>query len=93
MLDAILNSALALLLSVLFFYKWVVIISSLISWFNLSPYNPIVNFLYSLTNPVYAYIRRYINTTFANMDLAPLIVIFAIIFIEELIKNLIIQGL
>ncbi len=90
MLDAIIHSLFVVVSSILVFYKWIVIISSLLSWFNVSPHNPIVNFLYSLTNPVYAYIRKYINTIFANMDLAPLIVIFVIIFLEELIKNIMI---
>ncbi|MFY9082937.1 YggT family protein, partial [Aliarcobacter butzleri] len=41
-----------------------------------------------LTEPVYAFIRRYIPTVFGGMDLAPLILIFGLIFIETLLKNL-----
>ncbi len=69
-------------------YIWVVIIAALISWVRPDPYNPIVQTLYRLTEPVYAYIRRYIPTVIGGIDLAPLILIFALQFIELLLTNL-----
>ena len=69
-------------------YIWVVIIAALISWVRPDPYNPIVQTLYRLTEPVYAYIRRYIPTVIGGIDLAPLIVIFGLQFIELLLSNL-----
>ncbi|NPA52421.1 MAG: YggT family protein [Aquificae bacterium] len=66
----------------LFLYMWVVIISALISWVNPDPYNPIVRFLRNVTEPVYRLIRRYIPTVFGGIDLAPLIVIFIIMFLR-----------
>jgi YggT family protein len=89
MLENILLSIVEVVLTILLIYKWIIIIASLASWFSTDTSNPIINFLYSITEPLYLYIRRYINTTFANMDLAPIIVIFAIIILEELIKNII----
>ena len=34
------------------FYKWIVIASAVITWVNPDPYNPIVRFLRSATEPV-----------------------------------------
>ncbi|KLE07994.1 YggT family protein [Aliarcobacter butzleri] len=88
MIDALLTSIFTLIFSIIFLYKWVVIISALLTWVKPDPYNPIVQILYRLTEPVYAFIRKYIPTVFAGMDLAPLILIFGLIFIETLLKNL-----
>jgi YggT family protein len=88
MIDALLSSILTVLFSIIFLYKWVVIISAILSWVRPDPYNPIVQMLYRLTEPAYAFIRKYIPTVFGGMDLAPLILIFALIFLETFLKNL-----
>jgi len=69
-------------------YKWVIIISALITWVNPDPSNPVVQVLRRLTEPVYSYLRRYIPTAINGIDLAPIIVIFAIIFLQQLLRNL-----
>lgn len=63
-------------------YIWVVIISALISFVRPDPYNPIVQILYRLTNPVYAFIRRFIPTIIGGIDVAPIIVVLALQFID-----------
>jgi len=63
-------------------YIWVVIIAALISWVRPDPYNPIVQILYRLTEPVYAWVRRFIPTAISGIDLAPLVVIIALQFID-----------
>ena len=74
-------------------YKWVIIISALISWVNPDPYNPIVRFLYSVTEPVFRPIRRLIGYRLGPIDISPIIVILAIIFIQSfLIRTLIKVG-
>ena len=46
-------SALAMVLDmVLTFYMWVIIARAVLSWVNPDPYNPIVQFLYKVTEPV-----------------------------------------
>ena len=65
-----------------------IVISALLSWVQPDPYNPIVQMLYRLTEPAYALVRRYIPTVFGGMDMAPLILIFAIQFIEIFFTNL-----
>ena len=73
----ILNSALTI-------YMWIIIISSLLTWVNPDPYNPIVRFLYSVTDPVLRPIRRRLGMAM-GIDISPLIVIFAIMFARSFI--------
>jgi len=72
-------------------YIWVVIIAALVSWVRPDAYNPIVQTLYRLTEPVYAWIRRYIPTVVGGIDLAPLIVIFGLRFIDLFFVKLLFQ--
>lgn len=64
-------------------YKWIIIISALISWVNPDPYNPLVRFLYFVTEPVLRPIRRLIGYRLGPIDISPIIVILAIIFIQN----------
>ncbi len=64
-------------------YMWVIIIRALISWVNPDPYNPIVRFLYNVTDPVLYRIRRYLPVAFGGIDLSPIIVILIIIFLKQ----------
>lgn len=88
MIDAFLGSVFTVVLSVVTLYKWVIIISALLSWVRPDPYNPIVQMLYRLTEPAYALVRKFIPTVFGGMDLAPLIVILVLIFLETFLGRL-----
>jgi len=63
-------------------YIWVVIIAALVSWVRPDPYNPIVQILGRLTDPVYRFIRRFIPTVIAGIDMAPIILIIGLQFID-----------
>lgn len=70
-------------------YMWIIIISALISWVNPDPYNPIVRFLHAVTEPVLKPVRRIVGRT-GFVDLSPMIVILAILFVKYfLIQSLI----
>jgi YggT family protein len=88
MLDAFTVAIVGTLIAIISLYKWIVIISALISWVQPDPNNPIIRVLYQLTEPVYRMIRRKIPTVFGGMDLAPLIVIFALQFLEIFLGQL-----
>jgi YggT family protein len=88
MIDALLTAIANLVLTIIFLYKWVIIISALISWVQPDPSNPIVQMLYRLTEPAYSTIRRFVPTVFGGMDLAPLILIFALMFLEIFLGSL-----
>ena len=68
---------------VLTIYMWIVIISALISWVNPDPYNPIVRFLFSVTEPVFATVRRLLPFPYMGIDFSPLIVLLVIIFMQQ----------
>ncbi|MCR6570137.1 YggT family protein [Campylobacter insulaenigrae] len=74
-------------------YVWIIIISALISWVRPDPYNPIVQILYRLSEPAYALVRRFIPTTIGSIDLAPLIIILLLKFIQIFLSNLILGSL
>ena len=88
-MNAVLISILQFINLVINLYIWVVIIAALITWVQPNPYNPIVRFLWNVTEPVYRYIRRYIPTNFGGFDIAPIILILALQFLEILINNII----
>ncbi len=79
-----------LLSMVLTIYLWVVIIRALISWVNPDPYNPIVQFLHRITDPVLYPIQRAIPP-FGGMDLSPLILILGIYFLQSFLVTTLIQ--
>ena len=73
------------------FYMFVIIARAVISWVNPDPYNPIVRFLNSITEPVLYPIRRRIPISFGGIDFSPLLVILAIVFIQTFIVQSLIQ--
>lgn len=88
MIDALLSSIAVVILGVISLYKWVIIIAAILSWVRPDPYNPIVQMLERLTQPAYALVRRFIPTVIGGMDLAPIIVIFILIFLETFLGRL-----
>lgn len=66
---------------VLWLYMWMVIARALISWVNPDPWNPIVQFLDRVTEPVLSPIRRWVGWRM-GIDLSPIIVILIITFLQ-----------
>ena len=73
-------------------YIWVVIITALLSFVNPDPYNPVVQFLYRITNPAYTFVRKLMKTNFGGLDLAPLIIVIGL-QVVEIIFSLIISSI
>lgn len=88
MLDALIVAFASIIINIIFIYKWVIIIGAILSWVNPDPYNPIVQMIYRLTEPAYTFVRRFIPTVFGGLDLSPLIVIFALQFLEIFLSSL-----
>ncbi|MCP4681912.1 MAG: YggT family protein [Desulfobacterales bacterium] len=76
-----LNAVATVLNAVLNLYMWIIIGRAVISWVSPDPYNPIVRFLTSVTEPVLYPIRRRLPA-FGGIDFSPVLVILAIIFIQ-----------
>lgn len=62
-------------------FYWLILIRALISWVSPDPYNPIVQFLYRMTEPILEPIRRLLPNL--PIDISPLIAFFAIIFLKQ----------
>ncbi|MEK7306564.1 MAG: YggT family protein, partial [Nitrospirota bacterium] len=65
------------------FFMWVIIIRALITWVNPDPYNPIVQFLTRVTEPILSPIRRLLPTYRIGVDLSPFIAILIIYFMRD----------
>ncbi len=67
---------------------WLIAIRALISWVNPDPFNPIVQFLYRVTDPVLNPIRRILPA--APIDISPIIAFLLIMFLRSfLIQTLV----
>ncbi len=81
-----------LLIGLINIYIWVLIVTALLSFVNPDPFNPIVQFLYRITNPAYAFLRRLIRTDFNGLDLAPLVLIIGLqillVFLSSMLNAL-----
>lgn len=76
-------NALAIILSwALSIYMWIIIIRAILSWVNPDPYNPIVQFLHNITEPVLGPIRRRLPYM-GGIDISPLVVLLVIIFLQS----------
>ena len=64
-------------------YQWILIARVVISWIDADPYNPIVRFIYNLTEPVLERVRERLPLIAAGFDLSPLVVWLAIWFIKR----------
>ena len=67
-------SGLVLLLDI---YGYIIIARAVMSFMDLSPYNPIVRIVYTLTEPVLGTVRR-VLPPFGGFDFSPLVVLVAI---------------
>jgi YggT family protein len=75
--------------SALDLYLLIIIARAIISWVNPDPYNPIVQFLYRVTEPVLRPIRKRLSFGM-GIDFSPIIVIMVIYFLKIfLVKTLV----
>lgn len=85
--------AIATILSMLInLYIWIIVIAALISWVRPDPFNPIVQLLNRLTQPLYAKLRKFIPTTISGIDFSPLIVAVVLKFIDLPLVRLLAQA-
>lgn len=69
-------------------FELLILARVLISWVNADRYNPIVQFIYQLTEPILAPVRRILPTP-GMMDFSPIVVIIA----AQIIRQIVIQIL
>ena len=65
-----------------------IFIRVILSWINHNPYNPIIKFIYDITNPILIPVQNAISPV-GGIDISPIIIIFAL----QIIKRIIIKIL
>ena len=70
----------AIIVTVLQLFVFAIFIRSILTWFPISPNNPIKMALDQITEPVLGTLRRYLPR-FGMLDLSPMIAIIVIIFL------------
>jgi YggT family protein len=63
-------------------YFWIIIARAVLSWVNPDPFNPIVRFLYRVTEPVLRIVRYRLPTMAMGLDLSPMVVILVLYFVD-----------
>lgn len=64
-----------------------IVARAVLSWVNPDPYNPIVRFLKSSTDPMLAPLQRALPLSAGGIDLSPMLLIFLLYFLEVAIGN------
>ena len=74
---------------VLEFYWWALMIRALLSWVSPDPFNPIVQFLQRVTDPILRPIQRMMGSYWMGIDLSPMVALLVILFLKSfLIRSL-----
>jgi YggT family protein len=63
-------------------YIVIIIVRTVLSWFNPNPYSPGMRFLINITEPVLYRVRRLLPLSGVGLDLSPIIVIFGLMFVQ-----------
>lgn len=70
-------------------YMLVIVVRAIMSWFRPSPRNPIVRFLYAITDPVLHPVRDFIyyrlRLNLGGIDISPLVVLAALWAVRALV--------
>jgi len=68
-------------------FMWIVIARAILSWVSPDPYNPIVRFIHNVTEPVLYQVRRKIPLSFGGIDFSPMIILLAVIFLQQFVVH------
>ena len=66
-------------------FMWIIIARAILSWVSPDPYNPIVRFIHNVTEPVLYQVRRKIPLSFGGIDFSPIVILLAIIFLQQFV--------
>ena len=73
-----------LLLTILGF---AIIIRALLSWVSIDPYNPLVQILFQITEPILAPLRRIIPPIGGMMDITPIVALIILQVLQAIIDS------
>jgi YggT family protein len=66
---------------------WLIIIRCILSFVRHDPYQPIIRFIYEVTEPIMAPFRRMIPAA-GGMDFSPIVVLLAITLVQRIVIQL-----
>lgn len=69
-------------------YTWILIVRIILSWVRHNPYQPVIRFIYEVTEPYLALFRRFIPPVGA-LDLSPIVAFFSL----QILRWLVFQAL
>lgn len=79
-----------LLIGLITIYSYVVLVRVLISWFNPSPHNPLVQFLRGVTDPALDTVRSFLPRFFwsTGIDFTPIVLFFLLRLVVVFLHNI-----
>lgn len=79
-----------LIIGLIEIYSYVVIIRAILSWFNPSPHNPLVQFLRGVTDPALDTVRSFLPRFFwsTGIDFTPIVLFFLLRLIVAFLHNI-----
>ena len=83
------NAVFEILALLLQLYGYVLLARALMGWIpNLDPYNPVVQFLYQITEPVLEPVRRLIPPLGGTIDISIIVVFFALMILQQMLQGM-----
>lgn len=67
-------------------YTWLIFIRIILSWVKHNPHQPIIRFIYEITEPVLSVFRRIIPPLGA-IDLSPIVAFFALEILRQILVS------
>ena len=85
------GSIISLLASLVSLYSFIIFVRVLLTWIpGLDPYNPIVQFLHQITDPVMEPARRIIPPV-GMIDISPIVVMVVMSILAQILQDLAVQ--
>lgn len=87
MLQSLLSGLIAIIPMFFNLLQILILLSMVITWVNADPYNSYVQLIRRLTEPMYRPFRKWTDRIGGPFDLAPLVVIFLLVFIQNAVYS------
>lgn len=72
--------------SVIFIFYWLLLAQVILSWVSPDPRNPIVSFIYQVTEPILRKVRAKVPPV-GMLDISPIVVFLFLYFIDSFLVN------
>ncbi len=79
-----------ILSSIIFIMNIIIIAAVIMSWVSADPRNPLVQFVKNTTEPMFAWVRRYIKPI-GMIDLSPIVILLLLQLVSGVVVNSLIQ--